>query len=915
MKILKFTFLTVLFSIVLLPAFAQQQDTIGIRSIIARQGKFAESYPVEKVYLHTDKSYYATGDTIWFKAYVTVDLHQPTILSKIVYVDIISNTDTLMQSLRLPVINGFAQGNIALDPAVFKQGNYRLRAYTNWMRNFDPAYFFSKNIPVANSDKQINVRAIFTAAGKGRGNGTEARLIYKDPEGNPYSNKKVSWYVETIEKSLGKGKGTTDQNGVFRISIPPAKSADDGPSTLVAAIDVDPDNKKPVTNSFTVQAPANKTNDVQFFPEGGKLIAGNDVRVAFKAIRPDGLGVEVKGAVTDNEGKAVTTFTSQHVGMGEFLLLSESGKSYKATVTFPDGSQQTYPLPAVEQSGIALAVNSSNPNMVGIRVLANQAYLDQNQGKLYYIIAKIGENVCYAAQTALRDKTYDVTIPKTKLTSGILQITLINDHGQPISERLSFIQNNDLLNLAVHTDRTSYGRRQKVQLNLAAKNQQQPAEANFSVAVIDENIAPSDESDEASILSYLLLSSDVKGYIEKPGYYFNHPTEKSKADLDLLMLTQGYRRFSYTDLVANRMPQLRYLPEQGIDVTGTLRTANGMPVNKGSVQLTIADRHYTRGTITDANGAFKFSNIPLIDSSKVVISARGNYHSNDMMLIIDGVTMPTTVANNTAPDMVADIDSTYRSYIKNSKQQYTNTHMLKEVVITAKPVVKLPSHADYPALSGLSPIPDHVIPADRLTGCNNVLICLQTAALGLTYRDDNFYVLRDYNAGKRTPVQIFVNGSPVDVSFLSSLAPSDVLSAEIFLKDDLGLVDRVYNSDGVLAINTKSAALKTMAKTKMSIEDLKNMLPRNDEVTITPQGYSIARQFYTPKYDAAKPVTVATDLRSTIYWNPQLKTDKTTGAATVEFYNADGRGNYRAIIEGMDAEGHLGRVVYRYKVE
>ncbi|GAB2700233.1 TonB-dependent receptor plug domain-containing protein [Mucilaginibacter koreensis] len=887
-----------------------QQDTVGIRTIIARQGKFSENYPVEKIFVHTDKPYYAAGDTIWLKAYVTVDLHLPTSVSKIVYVDIISSGDTLMQSLKLPVINGLAQGNIALPPDVYKQGNYHLRGYTNYMRNFDADYFFYKNIPIGNADKPLSVRALFTPANNS--GTTAARVIYRNADGTPLAGKKVSWRIENLEKTLDKGHGTTDQNGVLQLSVPPSKSAEDGPAVITASIETDA--KKTITNSFTVKAPARKDNDVQFFPEGGHLIAGTEGKVAFKALQSNGLGIEVKGTVTDNDGKTCATFTSQHLGMGMFLLLPENGKTYKATVSFPNGSQQTYNLPAVQQSGIGLAVNSSMASAVAVRILTNQAYLDQNLNKPYYLIAKVGETVVYAAQTTLKEKTYDVLIPKAKLVSGVTQITLLDDHARPLAERLAFVQNNDALNVAVRTDKPSYTRRQKVKLTVSAKNKLQPAEANFSVAVVNDNMAPYDENSEPNILSYLLLTSDLKGYIEQPGYYFNHQDNNTLANLDVLMLTQGYRRYTYTDLMAGRMPQIRYGAEQGIEVTGTLRTNTGMPVNKGSVRLTIADRHFSQNATTDGNGVFRFTNIPLVDSSQVVISARGNYRSNSMMLMVDPMTVPNAMTGN-APDAVADIDSTYRNYIKNSKQQYSNSRMLKEVVIKGQAPVKLPSHADYPALTGLSPIADHVINAKSFEGCNNLLSCLPSLVIGLTYIDNNFYVTRSYNQGNRTPVQIFMNGLAVDVNALNGISPSDVLSAEIFVKDDLGLVNRMYNSNGVLVINTKSAALKNAPKTKISVDELKNMLPRSDEVTITPQGYSLARQFYIPKYEVGKTNGVGIDLRTTVYWNPQLKTDKTTGTASAEFFNSDGKGNYRVVVQGIDAEGHLGYTVFKYKVE
>ncbi|WP_462267155.1 carboxypeptidase regulatory-like domain-containing protein [Mucilaginibacter sp.] len=909
MKILKTTLFLFLLALAGSAAFAQQ-DTIGIRTVIARQNKFAESYPVEKVYVHTDKPYYASGDTIWFKAYVTVDLHQPTILSKVVYIDLISSTDTIMRAMKLPVINGFAQGNVTLDPLTYKQGNYRIRAYTTWMRNFDPGNFFVKNIPVADADKQLSVRAVFAPAAKGAA--TSARIIYKNADGEPYSNKKVSWHIETLEKTLEKGRGVTDQNGVLQVGIPAARIAADDAETLVASVETD--GKKPLVNSFAVKANTRNT-DVQFFPEGGKLLAGADMRVAFKAVKPDGLGIDIKGTVTDNDGKTCATFASQHLGMGSFLLTPESGKTYKASVTFPNGTPQVYSLPAVQQSGITLAVNSLLPSAVGIRIIANQAYLDQNKGKPYYIIGKIGEAVVYGAQTPLQDKTYDIAIPKAKLISGVLQITLMDTHGQPLAERLAFVQNKDALNVVVRADKPSYTKRQKVKLTLTAQKQLQPAEGNFSVAVVDETKAPFNDNDEASILSYLLLSSDLKGYIEKPGYYFNHQDNTTMSDLDALMMTQGYRRFAYTDLLANRLPQIRFLAEQGIDITGTLRNGTGMPLSRGNVRLSMADRHFTQAAVSDVNGMFKFSNIPLIDSVQVTISARGTYGANNLMLMVDAPTLPAVTGNAAAPDAIADIDSTYRTYIKNSKQQYSNSRLLKEVVIKGAPVLKLPSHADYPSLAGLSQLADHTISGKNFEGCTDFLSCLRTMAMGLTYDQGNFYVTRNYNSGDRTPVQIFLNGLAVDNNALVSMNPADVLSAEIFVKDDLGLVNRMYNSNGVLAINTKAAALKSMPKTKISIDQLKDMMGRNDEVTIRPQGYSLARQFYVPRYEPGKLNGIGVDLRSTVYWNPQVKTDKATGAASVEFFNSDGRGSYRAIVEGIDAEGHLGRTVYKYKVE
>src|SRR6202012_6062286 len=152
-----------------------------------------------------------------------------------------------------------------------------------------------------------------------------------------------------------------------------------------------------------------------------------------------------------------------------------------------------------------------------------------------------------------------------------------------ISERLTFIQHNDLLNVALNTDRAAYPTRSRVKMNLTVKNKDLPVVGDFSLSVTDETKVPFDEDSETTILSSLLLSSDLKGYIEKPNYYFNHVDATKVADLDLLMLTQGYSKFSYSDIIADKNPQIFFLPERGINISGNLRTNSGIPVNKGNI--------------------------------------------------------------------------------------------------------------------------------------------------------------------------------------------------------------------------------------------------------------------------------------------------------------------------------------------
>ena len=188
-------------------------------------------------------------------------------------------------------------------------------------------------------------------------------------------------------------------------------------------------------------------------------------------------------------------------------------------------------------------------------------------------------------------------------------------------------------------------------------------------------------------------------------------------------------------------------------------------------------------------------------------------------------------------------------------------------------------------------------------------MCLQTAAMGLTYEQEYFYVTRDYNAGSRVPVQVFLNGMPVDVHALHTVTPAEVESIEIFTRDDLGTVNRTYQTNGVLVVHTK----KKPEGEKLSLADLEKLIPKSNVVTFKPLGYVKQKEYYAPKYETQESRNIS-DLRTTIHWAPGVTTNA-EGNARLEFYNADGKGSYRVVVEGIDKTGRLGRQVYRYKVQ
>jgi hypothetical protein len=281
-----------------------------------------------------------------------------------------------------------------------------------------------------------------------------------------------------------------------------------------------------------------------------------------------------------------------------------------------------------------------------------------------------------------------------------------------------------------------------------------------------------------------------------------------------------------------------------------------------------------------------------------------------LMLSIDPLIAPPSTQYINLAGEITNIDSTLRPYLENTKRQFNVPRTLQAVEIKSKSAVKKPDHTDYGALSGLSILADHTIQGSTFKGCNFFTDCLIGSALGLTFDNNNFYITREYNSGKRVPIAYYVNGMPVDYNYLLNVDPNMVESVEIFNSDGLTSINRTTGTSGVLVVNTK----KIPKGEKISKEQLLELLPKNNEVEFIPGGYNTARVFYSPKYDNTSSSSTGGDYRSTIYWNPTIATDK-AGAASFEFFNSDGPGTYKAVIEGIDKDGNIGRYVYRYKVQ
>ena len=886
-----------------LVSFAIKQDDDPLTKIITQLQKFTDNYPTEKVYLQLDKPYYAIGDMIYFKAYTTIgSKHQPSGLSKILYVDLINGKDSIKQSLRLPMASGLSWGNFTLADTL-QEGNYRIRAYTQYMRNFGEDYFFDKTFSVGNAISNT----VFTTVNYrfSTENGVQkisATINYADLNNQPYANKAVTYLVQLDFHTVLKGKGTTDANGNLNISF-----SNTQPETLKSGqiiTSITTDDKKTVVKTVPVKATSNQV-DVQFFPESGNLVNGIRSKVAFKAVGADGLGVAVKGSVFNSQNIEVAKINTQHLGMGVFMLFPESGKTYTAKITFPDGSQKNYDLPKASDQGFVLSVNNNNPDYITLRVSVGNETFQQKQNTDIMVVGQSGGDVYYTAKSKLESQSFSAQIPKSRFPSGIAQFTLFTQEGEPLNERIIFINNPDQLKVDVTSPETT-SPRQNVQLNFTAQNKDNaPVVGSFSVAVTDETKVPVNEDKENTIFSDLLLTSDIKGYIEQPGYYFAHPDEKTQADLDVLMLTQGYRRFAWRMILGNSFPQMTYQPEKSLFISGTVKTLGGKPVAKGKVTLfTTAKGAFLLDTVTDAEGKFKFDNLIFPDSIRFVIQARGANGKKNVEITLDKVPPQFVTKNKNAPDIAVNINHDLAAYLKNSKAQYDDllkyglanrTIILKEVTITEKKApLKNSSNLNGPGNA------DQIVKMDdQLASFATIDQALNGRLVGVVFQNGIPYSNRSMNR----PMQLIVDGIYMDGDYLSSIPPTDIASIEVLRSGGYTAIYGSRGGSGVLVINTKRGD-----------ENYSIQRYSPEIVTYTPKGLSQTKQFYAPKYDDPKTNKAVADLRTTIYWNPNIITDK-DGKGTFGFFNADSKGTYRVVIEGIDDAGDLARQVYHYKVE
>ncbi|GAB3931432.1 carboxypeptidase-like regulatory domain-containing protein [Mucilaginibacter myungsuensis] len=904
----------VVFAVVLaLFAFAKKAED-PIDKLVAALQKWTAASPREKVYLQLDKPYYALGDTIWFKGYITTgSRNQLSAISGSVYVDLINEQDSVVRDLKLPITTGMTMGDMVLGDDLV-EGNYRVRAYTQWMRNAGEEWYFDKTFTVGSvvsngiitkadyQYKDVNGKQMLTAM-----------LNYSDDKGQPLAGKNVTYRI-TIDKNVVWTKSTkTDANGNIPVNIANEHKADLTGAYIRTTLNNS--SNKEVIKDFPIKA-ALSQSDVQFFPEGGTTVNGVATKVAFKATGVDGLGMNITGKVVETSTqKEVTMFTTAHAGMGSFILRPQAGRDYSALITFDDRSTKLIALPKAVDNGYVLSVYQPQKDSVLVRVSAAEGQTAQRLG----LIAQSGGETIFATTLTIDRPITSFWLDKNAFPTGIAQFTLFSATGEPMNERIAFIKSNDRLDLDIKPNKQIYKGKEQVSVNLISKDGNGKNTAgNFSVSVIDESKIPSDEANETSILSSLLLTSDIKGYIEKPNYYFINDNEQTDKALDNLMLTQGYRKFVWKDIASNKIVTPPQFPAEnmGISISGKVKTLTGQVAPNAAVTLHSTRARITKVALTDAEGKFRFDGIFLTDSIKFAVQARTNKGSDKLIVSMDSIPRQAMSKNPNAGDLATNIPGILKAYIEAGRKQdelnikmgrMDKVHKLREVNIRGAKDKK-----EMYAIQGPLKIPEGH--ADRTLIINEKEM-------------ERYGSLASFLAAGAIPnVKMAATGGLPSAKVLEKYWTFRVILDGRFLSKEeaLGVFDNSYvHCSDIVKIEAviQNMALKAILSTgdqpvlfvyTKPVKDRKQYNP--SIANITPKGFNKAREFYSPKYDRPGMDKTIPDMRTTVYWNPYLKT-YAAGQGSFNFYTADGPATYRVTVEGINADGQLGRKVVRITVD
>ncbi|MBW8683386.1 TonB-dependent receptor plug domain-containing protein [Chitinophaga rhizophila] len=870
----------------------------------------------EKIYIQTNHIFLKPGEDLFYKIYlVNARTQYISVLSNVVYVEIVSPSGAIVEKQHYHIEDGAAEGSYHFSNDA-NGGIYKIRAYTAWMMNEKDATWFSKDITL---QKVIAPRVLMKLdfPRKGYGPGDEVTAMYSmrsSLNDLPVGNYECKFTVSVGGQLIESNKFKTDIHGKanVRFRLPAGLATNDG---LLNINVVFGGYTEAISRSIPITL--NKI-DLQFMPEGGTLVNGLPTNIAFKALNEFGKPVDVKGQILDQRNNVITTFNSYHDGMGQFNLTPEAGKLYKAKLSLPTGITQAYDLPTAAAQGVVMNIRKKGQLL--------ELDISTTRDAKVRLIGSSRHQTYFRKELTLRKGRQLVTIDPTDFPAGIAKFTLTTEQRLPLAERLVFLHTDRVLNVKITADKTYYQPREKVKLRIKTQDENgQPLASNLSLTVVDDKLWSLADDKQDHILSWLLMSSELHGKIEEPQFYFKHDEKTALPALDLVMLTHGYRYFDYIDHI-EKTGKPKYHPDLNNVVTGIVLNEDNQPV-KAKVYLlsSMQAGQFSNGKViehsTGEDGVFFFGDINPALNYHLIARSEHRKQKIKLKLAKQGTEyVPRPVRNIRDPfdnedalprpmlalketiDKPANVskEKAENAIIKDFNLSNFDPNGLQEVVVTG-----YYSESKKKLLSSVA-----IIEANQMIPANDPLVALQgsVAGIGITKNTGNGQAtvkIRGMNSISGDQPLIILDGIPIER--LENINSADIHSIEV-LKD--ASATALFGSRGTHGVILITSVRNSYIKSIINLEP--TYYYASEAVQQQNSTFTVAARFYAPKYLSPE-TKERTDFRETIYWNPIIHTNN-QGEATIEFYNSDATTTFRAISEGISYNGKPGRAELTYSV-
>ncbi|WP_339716209.1 hypothetical protein [Cyclobacterium amurskyense] len=868
----------------------------------------------EKIYLQLTSTVFAIDQIIWFKAIVLdAQSNLPSRLSGLLYVDLIGVDGEVLLHKLVKLEQGIGEGSLELEDS-YPQGRYMIRAYTKWNLNFEDDFIFSSYINIVSINGEPKEYPVIDLSIEENRELFKLKGVLGLGEIGEALDREIQVYLD-----WGEGRDTViikrNREGQYPLSYDLEREQ----SWVSLSFDVEEKLQFSKTVYLNDALP-----DIQFFPESGHLVHGFGSKVAFKAIGSDGKGIKIEGTVYDGLGNKVTDFKSNVLGMGVLYLQPDSLANYHARVSLPNvkDSTKVYPLPKVMANGTVLSVAKFNEKLrlaLASNELEDSVFISAScRGVDYFLI-----------EGKLKEGQLVSTLPADQLPEGIIIFTVKNHAHELIVQRLYYNDNSEQkLDVSLEIDKNSYRQREQTKLHIKISGYKTKAPAS-SISVMVVNDEHGTMGKENNIRSYFLLSSELKGEVEDPGFYFNEENSERHEAMEALMLTQGWRSYNYP--VSQKRATI-IDPQQGLTLSGkVLPPVLGRKNSVNNINLTLAsfgNKSIIYSQTTDSTGNFFF----LLDDAygqrmRVLLKANDRLGKEKRFSFsLDSIKTPKIYFQNLP--LSAEVEHNIKETIQSSNRRIKaeeNFNMLNgfndlEEVLVEDFLLSPEMEAAHKSFGQ----PDFIIPGGLIRekeekwsyGLFSILMFNFSDQVMIEQFSDGF-MLAHVLGGKDEPTLLAIDGKLLEKD-LYDLVPHmspDIIDqieiikhAKFFKKQYLTVFPETNPLEApymghIISVYTKDR-IGVLGLEKPSLGTLDTVLPV----------FSPKREFYTPKYKSPDArLSQKPDLRSLIHWDSNLKIGA-EGAVSVDFYNGDVLGDHMLIIEAISEDGRFGYQKKKYQV-